>query len=282
MGNSSYKLILNHITAEESLPQFSKDFQNYEQMASLFLNHKGKHLFAEDILSNYREGMTLERLFDQEKGRFFSGANRKKGDKLQPTWYDLWSQEEIVRSDNFFDFFFVTKLRHLSLLNIGDFLSFHFEHNFNDDKKEFHKFLKLALLQHQKLVTSTIIEVVNEWVKENETANPNSTEMPDNESKIKGRIVREAGDGRTALTLNQTTLLIQLMQETGVILKGDYLSYNQAGKAFNLLTGYSAHNIRQQLGTKGEVEGLKYEDYKELHEALLRMAKLIEGKTRKK
>lgn len=282
MGNFNYKLILNHITAEESLPPFNKDFEEYQKMASLLLNHKGKYVFAEDLLSQYNKGMTLGKLFDQEKGRFVPGFNQKKGNTMQPTWYDLWSGEEIERSDDFFDFFFVTKLRHLRLLDIGDFLSFHFEHSFNDDKKEFHKFLKLSLLQHQKLITPTITDIVNEWVKENEAATPNDVDMPDNEGKIKGRLARQPGDRLTSLNLNQTALLIQLMQQTGVILKGDYLTYNQAGKAFNLLTGYSAHTIRQQLGSKGEIQGVKYEDYRELHQVLLRMASLIEGKTGKK
>lgn len=282
MRNFSHKLILNHITAEESLPPFNKDFEDYLKIAHSFLNHKGKHLFEEDLLSQYNKSMTLEKLFEQEKGRFVPGPNQKKGDKIEPTWYDLWSSEEIERSDDFFDFFFITKLRQLRLLDISDFLSFHFERSFNDDKKEFHKFLKLSLLQHQKLVTPTITDIVNDWVKENEIANPNSADMPDSEGKIKGRLARQSGDRLTSLTLNQTALLIQLMQQTGVILKGDYLTYNQAGKAFNLLTGYSAHTIRQQLGTKGEIAGVKFEDYRELHQVLLRMASLIEGKTGKK
>ena len=71
MRNFSHQLILNHITAEESLPPFNKDFEDYQKVASLFLNHKGKHLFAEDLLNKYNKGMTLEKLFEQEKGRFF-------------------------------------------------------------------------------------------------------------------------------------------------------------------------------------------------------------------
>jgi hypothetical protein len=282
MRNLNYGLVLNDITAGESVAPFNKDFEDYKKIAFLFLNHKGKYLFADDILKTYNKGMTLEKVLEQEKDRFLPGSNQKKGGKMQPTFYDLWSMEEVEKTDDFFDFFFATKLRQLSILEIGDFLSYHLEHSFKNKKQEFYKFLNLPLSQHQKLITPTIREAVNDWIKTNETASSGNSENPEKEEKVKGRPPRQTGDRLTALNLNQTALLIQLMQQTGVILKGDYLTYSQAGKAFNLLTGYSAHTIRQQLGTKGEIEGVKFEDYKELHETLLRMASLIEGKTRKK
>jgi len=72
------------------------------------------------------------------------------------------------------------------------------------------------------------------------------------------------------------------MQQNGIILKGSYLTYTQAGKAFNILTGYSANTLRQQLGMKGEIETAKFEDYKELHQVIIQLAKSIEEKTRKK
>ncbi len=100
--------------------------------------------------------------------------------------------------------------------------------------------------------------------------------------KIKGRIAREAGDKLTSLNLIQTTLLIQFLQEERIILKGDYLTYTQAGKAFYILTGYSAHTIRQHLGTKGELADVRYQDYKELYQAILQLAKRIEPHVLKK
>src|SRR5215204_6086426 len=105
MKPNSYKLILNEITSDESLPPFNGGFEAYKQTAFMFLNHKGKYLFVEDILTSYRNGMTLERLFEQEKGRFIQGCNQHKASKMQNTWYDIMSCEEICSSDDLFDFF---------------------------------------------------------------------------------------------------------------------------------------------------------------------------------
>lgn len=284
MRNNSYKLILNDITAGESVAPFNKGFEEYKKMAFLFLNHKGKYLFAEDILSKYREGLTLENLFEQEQDRFIPGANQKKGAKMERTWFDIWSIDEFERSDEFFDFFFASKLRHLSLLEINEFLNFHLDYSFKNNKREYLTFLNIPLRQYyESLLSPNIIETIKEWVKTeksiNETEGLAGTAK---EAKIKGRIAREAGDHLTALNVNQTALLIQFMQQAGIILKGANLTYSQAGAAFNILTGYSANTIRQQLGTKGEIEGVKFEDYKELHETIKHMASLIETKIRKK
>lgn len=279
MKPTSYKLILNDITSGESVSPFNKDFEDYKKTAFLFLNHKGKYLFAEDILSHYKIGMTLENLFEQEKERFIQGCNRKRSGKMESTWHDIQSDEEIYFEDDFFDFFFACKLRHLDLLEIGDFLSFHLEYSFKNTRQKFLSFLNLSISQfHEKLLSPLIIEALNEWIKTN-----NETEsLIESGDKIKGRIPREAGDHLTTLNLHQTALLIQFMQHAGIILKGDYLTYLQAGKAFNILTGFSSNSLRQQLGTKGEIEGAKYEDYKELHQILTSLSQLVETKIRKK
>lgn len=278
------ELVLNHITAGESMPPFHKQFEEYRKMAFHFLNRKEKHLFADEILSNYNEEMTLDKLFEQDVDRFMEGSNRLKDNIRQKTWYDIWSMEEIEREDVFFDYFFICKLRHLSLLGIDDYLNFHMDYSFKSQEQEFFRFLQLSLRQYQEhLLNPQIVETVNEWI-ENRKSGINSGKLafPQAEERIKGRIQREAGDKLTRLNQVQTSLLIEFMQKAGLILKEDNLTYTQAGKAFNILTGYSAHTIRQQLGSKGELAGVKYEDYKELHEAILRLATLIEDKVRKK
>ena len=148
MKPNSYKLILNDITFNESLPPFNKDFEAYTHTAFMFLNHKSKYLFEEDILASYRTGMTLERLFEQEKGRFIQGCNHNKAGKMECTWYDILSCEEICFTDDLFDFFFACKLRHLNLLDISDFLSFHLEYNFKNNRPKFLSFLSLPLSQY--------------------------------------------------------------------------------------------------------------------------------------
>lgn len=279
-----HNLILNDITYGESVPPFNKNFEEYMQMAHLFLNHKGKHLFESEILSRYSEGVTLETLFAGQPQRFIQGSNHDKDGIRQKTWYDIWGMDEIMHGDDFFDYFFICKLRHQSLLDIDAFLNFHLDYSFKDDKQAYFRFLQLSLRQYGDMLTEQVKTTVQEWMAATQTkGDDDQREGTDNEKdeKIKGRLAREAGDHLTCLSLNQTALLIEYMQQAGIILKGDYLNFTQAGKAFNLLTGYSAHSLRLQLGTKGLTENaIKHEDYKELHEVILKLASLIGSKTK--
>lgn len=283
--HQDYDLILNHITAAESMMQKNegREYEDYIQMAHMFLNHKGKSQFADEILSKKRQKMTMKELIEQSgKDHYIPGAiqDRKNG-KREQVWYDVWSAEEINVDDTFFDYFFTIKLRHISLLDIDNYLNYHEEHSFKNSRLKYFRFLNLALRTYQKaLLKPEIVETVQEWIRSTE-ASPEISGLEKTEN-IKGRIQREHGDRLTSLTLVQTALLIQYMQQARIILKGDNLTFTQAGKAFNILTGYSAHTIRHQLGTKGEIEGVKHEDYKELYEAILQLAKFIEPKVRKK
>ena len=64
--------------------------------------------------------------------------------------------------------------------------------------------------------------------------------------KIK-KIKRTANDNLTCLSQEQTVLLMYYLQKEGVLLKGEYLSDMDAGKAFEILTGYSPNTLRQNL-----------------------------------
>ncbi len=276
-----YELLLNDITFGESSKPFLKDFEEYKRTAYLFLNHQGKHLFESDILERYSDGMTLEKLFELNSGRFLQGANQKKDGVQQKTWYDIWGMYKIEKQDSFFDFFFACKLRQLSLLDIESYLDFHLQDNFDNDKKSFFQFLNLTIKKFQStLLNNDIVETTNEWIKSHAEIQAGLDKNPD--EIIKGRKQRESGDKLTCLSQNQTVLLIEFMQKAGIILDEDYLNYTQAGKALNLLTGYSPHTIRQQLGSKGYIEGVKHEDFKELYEAIQNLSKLIEPHVRKK
>lgn len=246
---TDYKLILNHITYGEHIANMSnpKGFEEYKQMAFLFLGKKGKYLFEEEILDKYREGMTLERLFDQEKERFVQGANHKKDGKMQNTWHDLSAFEEIIREDNFFDYFFACKLRHVGLLEIDSFLAYHLDHSFNNNTKEYFRFLNLMMRKHhEKILNPNIAETVKEWINESETE---AKEFSGNEkeTKTKGKIKRERDDKITSLNQEQTALLIYGLRNAKIILRDEYLNNKEAGQAFSILTGYSAETIRQNL-----------------------------------
>lgn len=279
----SFELIINHLTHGEYLVNRnnSTKFEEFANVVGRYLNNRGKYLFEDEILQEYNEGMTLEKLFAQNQNRFIQGMNHVKNGVNQKTWMDTESMEEVKREDSAFDYFFIVKLRHLSLLDIDEYLEFHLEYSFDNNKTEYLRFVNLAVRQYQKeFLSQEIIDTVSEWIriKEKQTSEPEA----ENEFKIKGRIQRIAGDRLTTLTQNQTVLLIQFMQKAGIILKDEILSYTHAGKAFHILTGYSSHTIRQQLGTKGEIAGVKNEDYKELHQALVKMTKAVEDKIHKK
>jgi hypothetical protein len=254
---NEFKLILNHITAGEQMINISnpEKLDEYNQAAALYLNKKGKHLFEEDLLKDYREGMTLERLFNQESDRFVPAMNHKKDGKFQKTWYDIAAYEEIRREDQFFDYFFACKLRHVGLLGIDSFLSYHVDYSFNSNKKEYFRFLNLVLRQHQeRLLAPNIVETVKEWIKLNETdSDGKELSGTGKDTKIKGKVKRERDDNVTKLNQEQTALLIYCLQAGKIILKDENLNNKEAGQAFALLTGYSADSLRQNLN-KAELE----------------------------
>ena len=65
--------------------------------------------------------------------------------------------------------------------------------------------------------------------------------------KVNGKVKREANDKRTCLSQDQTVLLMHYLQQEHVILRDEYLSDLDAGRAFEILTGYSQHTLRQNL-----------------------------------
>jgi hypothetical protein len=69
----------------------------------------------------------------------------------------------------------------------------------------------------------------------------------------KGKQKREAQDNKTYLSQEQTVLLMHYLQQERLFLHDEYLNKTEFGKAIEILTGYSQHTSRQDLG--------KYQDY---------------------
>ena len=95
------------------------------------------------------------------------------------------------------------------------------------------------------------------------------SENVNEEKPKKGKIKREANDKRTILSQEQTVLLMHYLQQEKVILKDDYLSDKDAGQAFETLTGYSQHTLRQNLGKYYLIQNR--ENLKELDNLLTRL-----------
>lgn len=253
------ELLLNHITGGECIPPFRKDFEDYKDMVFLFLNYKGKYTFEEELVGRYsKENVTLKDFLEKNRSRFYAGPKREKNGEWQQTWYDLWSMEEVTHDDDFFDFFFTCKLRHVNLFDIDEYLSFHLDYSFKHQQKEYFRFLQLVLRQYgDSKLNPHIIETVSEWIKATEADNDkDEPTLSGVDKKIKGRMSRVAGDHLTCLNQVQTAMLIEYMQQTEMILSDHYLNDKQAGTAFGLLTGYSPDSLRLRLGKKGAVENV--------------------------
>lgn len=277
--NENYELVLNHISAGESMLMDEERYEEYSHTAARWLNHQHKHLFQDEIMARYTMYKSFGELLKDKKHEYLPGMMVQRGDKREQVYYDIWGMDIVEATDPFFPFFFACKLSHIDILHTDEFLNYHLQNNFENDTVKFSRFLTLVFRSSEKLLKPSIIETAKEWI----AASGTKSEQPEQESKrIKGRKFREPGDNRTTLSLAQTALLIKFMQQTNIILAEDELNYIQAGRAFDILTGYSMDSIRQHLGAKGELMGGKHEDYKELHEIITRLANLIETKVRKK
>lgn len=280
--NEEYDLILNHISYGELLQKNEKRFQEYMSMAASWLKANNKGLFESELLARHPSVSSVEEILQQYTKHYVPGIQKRK-DKAEPVYYNIWGMEVIENpADPFFPFFFVCKLSHVRVVEIGSFLDYQLERNFRKDKTKFFSFLKLAIREYNYLIGDVALVTIQEWMDMREKEQVALKGIEENDIGFKGRFARQAGDKLTALNLVQTALLIQYMQRNAIILQDEYLTYSQAGKAFSILTGYSANTLRQQLGTKGEIEGAKYEDYKELYEALMRLVKSIEREIKKK
>ena len=78
-----YDLILNHITSAESIDFPGESFVEYKQMAHLFLNHKDKGLFEDEILNEYREGTTLEKILSMNPDQYIPGIKKERNSKIK-------------------------------------------------------------------------------------------------------------------------------------------------------------------------------------------------------
>jgi hypothetical protein len=268
--NEKYELVLNHISYGEQVLRNEKDYEDYRQLAYLFLNHKGKHLFEEDILSHFSENMTLEKIFAQSPRQYIQGMNQpnpKKDGKREKTWYDTFDTEFIEPEDDFFDYFFACKLRQVDLLQVDDFLNYHLEKKFGSDTDKFVRFLLIVLRKHKDLLKQDVLDTVSEWSSSLSKTTPSAEQ-----ASVKGRMKRTADDGITFLNLEQTALLVHFMQEARMLLKDEYLNNKQAGQAMSMLTGYSSDTLRLEIGSPKK----NRKNLTDLYNALIKLSHLIE------
>jgi hypothetical protein len=236
---------------------FSKRHQaykaEYQKVVLLFLSMQGKYLLEEDLLAKY-PGWTLNCILAENNNIIDLGYHEVAfGNEpiLLQTYYDIYTPLSINTSDSFYSLFFAYKVGHSDIMDVDSLLEYHLKKTFNDDLLKFSRFLQLLNRKYiNKIISQETALTITEWVtmKEKQPSVTVSDISPGNiVIRKKGVITRVQNDSVTSLSQEQTVLLFTYLQQLGVFLKDEYLTDADAGKAFDILTGYSHNTIRQKL-----------------------------------
>jgi len=254
MENISHDIQLDDITlAVWSSKRDETYMADYQKAILYFLWMKSQFYFEEDMLSKY-PGQTLDYILFFNSNIIQFGHEPRQSEvedsTLLPVYYDLCTPLCVDPSDSFFSLFFAYKLGHCDIMTIDSFLDYQLKKNFDNDLLKFSRFLVLLVRKHKyKIINQDTARTAGEWFTLKEKLpSPNSADSSANIAvKKKGVIRRMQNDNITTLSQEQTVLLFSMLQRSGVFLRDEYLTDADAGKAFDILTGYSQHTIRQKL-----------------------------------
>lgn len=280
-SNQYFEVDLSFISSREYMSKTSDyDHQlEYVNIVVSMLNQEGLFLFEEDITRRF-DNLSFSEILQQNEN-FVQGQNRRnpaRQGKLCPTYHDTWMSLSITPEKSYYPFFFAHLLKHTDLLMIDECLAYQFEKYHAND---FTVFSRLLLLMRRKfegvVIPEKVIITIQEWISA-KTAQQKKEEDESDDSKLsgkkRGRINRRAEDNITSLNREQTILLIQYLKQAGVFLKDEYLTDLDAGKAFELLTGYSQNTLRQDLGKFYQFQSK--ENLKKLHQTFSKAIHQIE------
>ena len=278
----SLELNLNRMTVVEELahPESFKEYKNIvvvlSQIKDFYLSEAEvlkavKASNIETVLQEYPHILKTNAHWKNEKGTF---------DKK---YIDIAPEYSIQPTDPYYDIFFARKLRQLDLLEIDAFLDYHFEHYYNSNIQEFARFLKICVRKHTTtFLTTETIQTIHEWIAEKEKQQVNLQGTPENQSvkERKNKTTREPQDKKTCLNQEQTVLLMHYLQQARVFLKDEDLQKIEFGQAFEILTGYSQHTLRQKLGKVSSTQNK--ENLKEIGNLLTRLQIAIDKDLKQK
>jgi hypothetical protein len=280
--NQYFEVDLNFISSREYGSKTSDyDHQlEYVNIVISMLSQEGIFLYEEDVVNRFNN-LSLSEILEQNEN-FVQGQNRynpARQGKLCPTYYDTWMSLSITPGKSYYPFFFAHLLKHTDLLMIDECLAYQLEkHHAND----FTAFSRLLLLMLRKfggvVIPEKTVVTIQEWINVKATQQKKEEDESDDSNlsgKKRGRINRRAEDNITCLNREQTILLIQYLKEAGVFLKDEYLTDLDAGKAFELLTGYSQNTLRQDLGKFYQFQNK--ENLKRLHQILSQVTNKIDA-----
>ena len=223
--------------------------------------HKVKSNNIEKVLEQYPHILRTNAHWKNENGTF------------DLKYIDIAPSYNIQPTDPYYDIFFARKLRQLDLLEIDAFLDYHFEHYYNSNIQEFARFLKICVRKHTtSFLNAETIQTIHEWIADKEKQQGSSSQSTP-ETKLgkerKNKTSREPLDKKTCLNQQQTVLFMHYLQQARVFLKDEDLQKIEFGQAFEILTGYSQHTLRQKLGKANLTQ--KKENLKEIGNLLTRL-----------
>ena len=289
MAERYYGINLNNLTAGEYFG-FHDHFKEYCQAVLYMFRIKDHFIFEDNLITTLKDEQEVQRLIEggmqpmdaikcSFPDRFVCFGRRKKkaNDEYDVAWFDLWDDYEITQADAFYDLFFTYKLRQTDLLELDNLLN-NFLQTYSDVKTDFVRFLRLTLRKHgKKLLQPEQLETINEWIAELERQ---PTVLGEAEAKTKGKLKRERDDKITCLNQEQTALFIYCLRESKIILKDELLNNKEAGRAFSVLTGYSADTIRQNLNKSEVVRLANSKNIDTVTKAVNNLLKFIEDQVK--
>ena len=238
-----HELFLNGITIWEQVVN-GDTFEEYKNYAIVLMQSKDMYLFEDEVLKNHKATInTIEQVLKEFPHIVSTGAHRKnKNGSFSKKYLHIAAQYFVLPDDILYDVFFAYKLRQVDLLEMDAFLDYQLSNYYETNVQQFSRFLRLCIRKHEvKLLKSETIQTVNEWLTDKEKQQQGLQGTLENKSKTK----RKPKDDKTSLSEEQTVLLMYYLQREKVILKDLEDSY--MGQAFEILTGYSQHSLRQDL-----------------------------------
>lgn len=236
--NPELELNLNRMTIAERL-MFPLTFKEYQEKVALLIQSMEMYFSEKEILEHCN-AVDIDVVLSNQPDFIKTSRKEKEGKFL---YMDIAMDYNVKPSDIFYDSFFAYKLREIDILKIDSFLDYHHAAYYQNDTASFFRFLKLLSRKYSSIISAETVQTINEWIE----GFSKKIETPLAEKTKKGKVKREAQDKLTCLNQEQTVLLMYYLQKEKVLLKDEYLTDIDAGKAFETPTGYSQHTLRQNL-----------------------------------
>jgi hypothetical protein len=230
------------------------NLQGYRELFVRFLDLSKLFIYSPELILRFGTD-DFDKVFVRNHNIIRIGEPELQADGTYLQKYvDLGAPHTITRDDLFYDHFLCIKLSQIDLIKADICLEYHLLRNFGNDFVGFARFLRQCIRLHKDILLRAVaIPFVEDWIsmKEKQLQQQHNTlQLVHSEDPFrlpKGRPRRTANDKLTCLSQQQTGLLLHLLQQQRVVLRDEYLSDQDAGRAMELLTGFSQHTLRQCL-----------------------------------